>query len=177
MTKNPYTVLGISPGASQEEIKAAYRKLAKQYHPDLHPGDAAAAARMNEINQAYEALKNPGSANPWQETASSGYGQQTDTGYGGAGSGYNPYGGYTPYGYNPYTRTNPYGSYRRVPRRGFGKVLLIFLLLNLLMSLLGRLTLASGSYDSTGYNNGYGYSSGDTGSGYTQPFRDSGYDT
>ena len=59
MTRDPYEVLGVSKGASEDEIKQAYRRLAKQYHPDLHPGDAACAKKMNEINEAYDLLKNP----------------------------------------------------------------------------------------------------------------------
>ena len=59
MARDPYEVLGVARGASEEEIKAAYRRLAKRYHPDLHPGDAVAAQKMNEVNQAYEQLKNP----------------------------------------------------------------------------------------------------------------------
>ena len=58
MNKNPYEVLGVSPGASDEEVTKAYRKLAKKYHPDLNPGDAAAAAKMSEINAAYDQIKN-----------------------------------------------------------------------------------------------------------------------
>ena len=57
--KDPYTVLGISPNASEDEIKEAYRKLAKKYHPDLNPGDEVAAARMQEVNAAYDQIKNP----------------------------------------------------------------------------------------------------------------------
>ena len=58
---DPYSVLGLSPGASQEEVKRAYRQLAKKYHPDLHPGDAEAARKMQQINAAYEQIQNPNS--------------------------------------------------------------------------------------------------------------------
>lgn len=54
---NPYRILGVSENASEEEIKKAYRELVKKYHPDLHPGDSTAAAKMSEINAAYDMLK------------------------------------------------------------------------------------------------------------------------
>ncbi len=57
MAKNPYTVLGVSENATDEEIRAAYRRLAKQYHPDLNPNDPVAAARMNDVNVAYDQIK------------------------------------------------------------------------------------------------------------------------
>ena len=54
-----YRSLGVQPNASPDELKKAYRKLAKQYHPDLHPGDHEAEARFKEINEAYEILSDP----------------------------------------------------------------------------------------------------------------------
>ncbi len=59
MITDPYSVLGISRDATPEEIKKAYRAQAKKYHPDLHPDDPKAAAKMNEINEAYDMLNNP----------------------------------------------------------------------------------------------------------------------
>ncbi len=59
MPGDPYQILGVSPNASEEDVKQAYRRLAKKYHPDLNPGDQQAAQKMNEINQAYEQIKNP----------------------------------------------------------------------------------------------------------------------
>ena len=54
-----YEVLGINKGASEDEIKKAYRKTAKKYHPDLHPDDPVAEAKFKECNEAYEVLGDP----------------------------------------------------------------------------------------------------------------------
>lgn len=57
--KNYYKILGLnSDKATEEDIKSSYRKLAKQYHPDINPGDALAAENFKNINEAYQVLGN-----------------------------------------------------------------------------------------------------------------------
>ena len=58
-SKDFYKILGVSESADQDEIKKAYRKLAKSHHPDANPGDAQAAERFKEIGEAYSVLKDP----------------------------------------------------------------------------------------------------------------------
>jgi len=60
MSKNPYESLGVSKTATEADIKSAYRKMAKKYHPDQNPGDKAAEAKFKEVNSAYEVLSDPG---------------------------------------------------------------------------------------------------------------------
>ncbi|HEY3183517.1 MAG TPA: molecular chaperone DnaJ [Gaiellaceae bacterium] len=60
MAKSLYESLGVSKNASQDEIKKAYRKLVRQYHPDKNPGDAEAEARFKEVQAAYDVLADPG---------------------------------------------------------------------------------------------------------------------
>lgn len=57
--KDYYAILGVSKTASQEEIKQAFRKLARKYHPDVNPGNKQAEARFKEINEAYEVVSDP----------------------------------------------------------------------------------------------------------------------
>ncbi len=57
--KDYYKTLGVSKGADQKAIKQAYRKLARQYHPDVNPGDKAAEEKFKEINEAHEVLSDP----------------------------------------------------------------------------------------------------------------------
>lgn len=80
MAKNFYEVLGVTKTASEDEIKSAFRKLARQYHPDLHPGDEAAANKFKEINEAYETLSDAQKRAEY-DTAQAG----PSSGFGGAG--------------------------------------------------------------------------------------------
>lgn len=104
--RDPYEVLGISHTASEEEIKSAYRKLAKKYHPDLNGGSPTAEAKMKEVNEAYAILiKNKGQSGA---SGSYGSGYGANSGYGGYGSGYG-YGGGSGYG-SGYGGSSGYGS-------------------------------------------------------------------
>ena len=84
-----YEVLGVKKNATDEELKKAYRKLAKQNHPDLNPGDKAAEARFKEINEANEVLSNPDKRQKYDQFGFAGvdpnYGAGQGGGYGAGG--------------------------------------------------------------------------------------------
>ncbi|HET7272548.1 MAG TPA: J domain-containing protein [Rubrobacter sp.] len=65
--KDPYGLLGVSRGASEEDVRKAYRRLAREYHPDANPGDIKAEDRFKEIQQAYEILSNPNKRREYDE--------------------------------------------------------------------------------------------------------------
>lgn len=93
--RDPYEVLGVPRGASEEEVTKAYRALAKKYHPDLNPGDETAAQKMSEINEAYDRIRSGDTQPSYTGTGSSAYGRPGASGpywYGtGNGSGQDPF--------------------------------------------------------------------------------------
>lgn len=82
-----YEVLGVSKGASADEIKKAYRKEAKKYHPDLHPGDKECEAKFKEVNEAYEVLSDNDKKARYDQFGHAGVDPNYGAGQGGAGFG------------------------------------------------------------------------------------------
>ena len=91
MISNPYKVLGLSEGATNDEVKSAYKQLAKKYHPDLNNSAPYAEAKMKEINEAYTQIM--------KGDKGYGTGGSYAGGYGGNGGGYGGNGGYGGYGW------------------------------------------------------------------------------
>jgi DnaJ-class molecular chaperone len=93
--RDPYTVLGVARTASEAEIKSAFRKLAKKYHPDANGDDASASALFNEANQAYEILGDKEKRGQFDRGEIDAEGKvkfQGFSGFGGGGGG-SPFGG------------------------------------------------------------------------------------
>ena len=87
MPRDYYEVLGVDKGASDDEIKKAFRQQAKKYHPDLHPGDKEAEAKFKEINEAYSILSDPDKKSKYDQFGHAGV---DPNGFGGGG-GYGAY--------------------------------------------------------------------------------------
>ncbi len=118
MAENPYKILGVDENASMDEVKKAYRKKARENHPDLNPGDPNAAERMNRINEAYDRIMNPdkyAASDRRKQQSSSTSGRSGGYGYGSSG-GYSQSGRSSQDGYGGYGRQSQeqggYGGYR-----------------------------------------------------------------
>jgi len=83
--KDYYEALGISRNASVDDIKKAYRKLARKYHPDMNPGDAAAEEKFKEISEAYEVLTDPEKKKMFDQFGHAAFGQGDFSGQRGPG--------------------------------------------------------------------------------------------
>jgi len=91
-----YEVLGVEKSASDSEIKSAFRKMAKQYHPDLHPGDAECEAKFKELNEAYEVLSDQQKRSKYDQFGHAAFDPAAGGGYGGSGfeGGFGGFGGF-----------------------------------------------------------------------------------
>lgn len=83
-----YEVLGLSKGATDDEIKKAYRRLAKQYHPDMNPGDKVAENKFKEVNEAYDVLGDPDKKAKYDQYGHAAFDPSSGFGGGGFGGGF-----------------------------------------------------------------------------------------
>ena len=89
-----YEVLGVAKDASADDLKKAYRKLAKKYHPDLNPGDKTAEAKFKEVNEAYEVLSDSTKRQRYDQFGHAGVDPSYGAGAGGAGGFGGGFGGF-----------------------------------------------------------------------------------
>ena len=205
MGTDPYQVLGVSPNATEDEIRQAYRRLAKKYHPDLNPGDKTAAQKMNEINAAYDAIKNPQAYRQQQaqQQARQQYNQSSQQYYDPFSDPFGFWGSQNDSQQSDWQQTNQNGwqtwytyrssdeeqdgsdapggyrwTYHRTRRRGnfLVRLLGIYLLIQIVAMLFGSCGYRGAYYDPYYYRN-YSYSDSGIYSGQSQSQTDSGTDS
>ena len=91
-----YEVLGVDKNASEDDIKKAYRKLAKQYHPDLHPGDKECEEKFKELNEAAQVLGDPEKRKKYDQFGFAAF--DPNAGFGGGGAGFGGFGDFGGFG-------------------------------------------------------------------------------
>ena len=91
-----YEVLGLDKNASEDDIKKAYRKLAKQYHPDLHPGDKECEEKFKELNEAAQVLSDPEKRKKYDQFGFAAF--DPNAGFGEGGAGFGDFGGFGGFG-------------------------------------------------------------------------------
>src|SRR5919112_2619894 len=92
--KDYYQTLGVTKTSTEKEIKQAFRKLARKFHPDVNPGDKSAEGRFKEINEAYEVLGDPEKRRKYDELGANWRMYEQAPQQGGGWSGGSPFGGF-----------------------------------------------------------------------------------
>lgn len=106
MAKNYYEILGVEKNASQDDIKKAYLKLAKKYHPDLNPGDATAGEKLKEVNEAYEVLSDQTKRSNYDN-----FGDPNGNAFSGTGGSTGGFGGFSGFGGFEDILSNMFGGF------------------------------------------------------------------